>query len=325
MITNELQLVLNNSLTVAAERRHEYVTLEHILASLITDDEVQKILRSCGCDLELLKKDILAFLDTLPMVPEAPRMEIQTTIGFQRVVQRAVFHVQSSGNNAVYPYHVLIALYGEKESHAVYFLEKQEITRLLIMEYVSHGLTSEEFDEEEGADDEYEEIEETRLLNESGAQAEEDEEGGDEETDARSQPRSKSDPLVRFTTNLISKAKAGKIDPLIGRAQEIERIVQILCRRSKNNPVLVGDAGVGKTAVVEGLALAVIHDRVPEILKGMEIYSLDMGALLAGTKFRGDFEERFKAVVNRIKRKKNAVLFIDEIHTIIGAGSTAGG
>ncbi|MBU1917939.1 ATP-dependent Clp protease ATP-binding subunit ClpA [bacterium] len=319
MITEELQSVLNKALGLAAELRHEYVTLEHILNALLEDKDIKKILMAFGVRAKDIKTELDAFITKLPMIPEGPRMEIQTTIGFQRVIQRAVFHVQSSGNNEVYPFHVLVAMYGEKESHAVYFLEKRDITRLNVIEYVSHGLTSEEFEDDD------QETEEQKLIEETGIFIEEEDEEEDVGEEESVSPPQQKDALARFTVNLIEKAKLGKIDPLIGRTQEIERIVQILCRRGKNNPVLVGDAGVGKTAIVEGLALEVLNGSIPELLEGMEIYSLDMGALLAGTKFRGDFEERLKGVINRIKKRKNAVLFIDEIHGIIGAGSTSGG
>ncbi len=317
MITQELQSALNKALGMAAEKRHEYVTLEHVLFALLEDKDVIKVLDACEADVELLEKDLSDFIEKLPKVPEGPRTELQTTVGFSRVIQRAVFHVQSSGNNQVFPHHVLIALFGEKESHAVYFLEKQEITRLMVVEYVSHGMTSEDFDEDDKEPAMLKEgVAESPRLASHKAQVEE---------ESTVKEKSKKDPLSRFTTNLNEKALEGKIDPLIGRMAEIERIVQILCRRGKNNPILVGDAGVGKTAVVEGLALKVVNKDVPEILKDMLIYALDMGALLAGTKFRGDFEERLKAVVSRLKKKNNSVLFIDEIHTIIGAGSTSGG
>jgi ATP-dependent Clp protease ATP-binding subunit ClpA len=321
MITEELQMILNKALGLAAELRHEYVTLEHILNALLEDKDIKKIIMAHGVHVNDIKEDLDPFLTKLPTVPEGPRMEIQTTIGFQRVIQRAVFHVQSSGNTEVYPFHVLVAMYGEKESHAVYFLEKRDITRLNVVEYVSHGLTSEEFEDE----DEDEDSEEQKLLEDTGLFIEEESDESESVDDEPLPPPQQKDALARFTVNLIEKAKQGKIDTLIGRTQEVERIVQILCRRSKNNPVLVGDAGVGKTAIVEGLALEILNGRIPELLDGMEIYSLDMGALLAGTKFRGDFEERLKGVINRIKKKKNAVLFIDEIHSIIGAGSTSGG
>lgn len=318
MISPQLQQVLNRSVTLAVEKKHEYVTVEHVLYSLLDDDEVKNIIATCGGDLPNMKAEILAFLDTLPALPEVTgKREIQTTIGFQRVIQRAVFHVQSSGKSEVKPFNVLIAIFAERESHAAYFMEKQNITRLSVVEYVSHGLNSgETFDdivETEGAED-------PKLLNEGDRPEPETQKPAEE----RDKEKSKN-PLDKFAVNLNERAKLGKIDPLIGRSAEIERIVQILCRRNKNNPILVGDAGVGKTAIIEGLALAITKGEVPEPLKATVIYSLDMGALLAGTKFRGDFEERLKAVVKRLQKIPHAVLFIDEIHTIIGAGSTSGG
>ena len=306
MISEKLQLVLNSAVGLAAEQGKQYVTVEHILLSLLKDDQVVEVIEECGGQLPVLKKDLEDFIADLPGFAdddESPK-ELQTTIGFQRVIQRSVFHVQSSGKPEVLPYNVLVSIYSEKESHAVYFLEKQSITRLAVVEYISHEL--------QPSDVEFDEDDSTRLL-----------EGplGDE---APSEPKKKS-PLGKFAVNLNEKAKTGRIDPLIGREAEVERLIQVLCRRSKNNPILVGDAGVGKTAIVEGLARKIINKKVPEPIQNMVVYSLDMGSLLAGSKYRGDFEDRLKQVVEAIKKKENAVLFIDEIHTIIGAGSTSGG
>jgi len=308
MISQDLQHILNNAVSFAAANKHEYVTVEHILFCLLDDEDIQIILQACGGTLKELKGEVKDFLETLPTLDDELRQEIQTTIGFQRVIQRAVFQVQSSGKKEVLPYNVLIAIYAEKESHAAYFLERQNVTRLGVVEYVSHGAMSDDDFDLDDLD------EEPKLL----------EEGDPVEPEKRERKKGSS-PLTKYTVNLNERAKEGKIDPLIGREAELERIVQILCRRSKNNPVLVGDAGVGKTAIIHGLALEVTKSNVPDLLKDTVIYSLDMGALLAGTKFRGDFEERLKAVVKAIKKKTGAVLFIDEIHTIIGAGSTSGG
>lgn len=314
MISKELQLILNTAVSLAANRRHEFVTVEHILYSLLSDHDVQRILLSCGADLDVLRTDVTGFIDSLDSIEIKDKQDIQTTIGFQRVIQRAVFHVQSSGKPEAMPYNVLIAIFAEKESHAVYYLEQQGVTRLKVVEFVSHGM-SDDFD-----DDEFdgEESNEPKLLHEG--------QSGEEDAETREEQDEKAKgPLQKYAVNLNEKAKQGLIDPLIGRSAELQRMIQILCRRSKNNPVLVGDAGVGKTAIVEGLAKEIVEGRVPEPIQDFVVYSLDMGALLAGTKFRGDFEERLKGVVKRIKKEKNAVLFIDEIHTIIGAGSTSGG
>lgn len=318
MISKELQHILNQAVSTAAARCNEFVTVEHVLSALLTDPIIKKILMACGADFDELQKDLIAFIENLDTIEKTERQEIQTTIGFQRIIQRAVFHVQSSGKPEALPYNVLIAIFAEKESHAVYFLEKQGVTRLKVVEYVSHGM---EDDDEIDADDIDEDGSEPKLLKE-GRQAEEESEAAstEDETDEKAKG-----PLQKYAVNLNEKAKRGLIDPMIGRESELQRLIQILCRRSKNNPILVGDAGVGKTAIVEGLAREIVEKRVPEPIQDFVVYSLDMGALLAGTKFRGDFEERLKGVIKRIKKEKNAVLFIDEIHTIIGAGSTSGG
>lgn len=315
MISPELQVILNNSVSLAASKHHEFVTVEHVLYSLLQDDQVQEIIAACGGVTGDIKREVSSYIDEMEKVPATMgKAEIQTTIGFQRVIQRSVFHVQSSGKPEVLPYNVLVAIFAEKESFAAYFLEKNNINRLSVVEYISHGLI----------DDDDELFDESRLLD-AGEPAEERELEDDGESDDEQREKKSKDPLEKYAVNLNEKAKLGQIDPLIGRERELERIIQILCRRSKNNPILVGDAGVGKTAIVEGLARALNEGHVPDLIKDFVVYSLDMGALLAGTKFRGDFEERLKAVVKRVKKKKNAVLFIDEIHTIIGAGSTSGG
>ena len=305
MISEKLQLVLNSAVGLAAEQGKQYVTVEHILYSLLGDDQAKEVIEACGGQISVLKKDLEDFFNDLPGFSdgEDPK-ELQTTIGFQRVIQRSVFHVQSSGKPEVLPYNVLVSIYSEKESHAVYFLEKQSVTRLAVVEYISHEL--------QPSDVEFDEDDSTRLLE------------GPLPDEPNQDPKKKS-PLGKFAVNLNEKAKKGRIDPLIGREAEVERLIQVLCRRSKNNPILVGDAGVGKTAIVEGLARKIVNQKVPEPIQNMVVYSLDMGSLLAGSKYRGDFEDRLKQVVEAIKKKENAVLFIDEIHTIIGAGSTSGG
>lgn len=331
MISKELQSILNEAVSVAATNRHEYVTVEHVLLSLINDNETRDILEHCGANIEAMRQDIIQFLDTLPKIDNSQKLEIQTTIGFQRVIQRAVFHIQAAGKSQVFPYNILVAIYAEKDSHAVYFLQKQSITRLNILEYISQEANSLDMDYQDM--DALDEEEETRLLNDGQSlvpqyynpESQQDRADSSQREDAKTTVKKGKSPLTNYTINLNERAQAGKIDPLIGRVLEIDRIIQILCRRSKNNPILVGDAGVGKTAIVEGLALKIENKDVPDLLKDMEIYSLDLGALLAGTKFRGDFEDRLKAVLGAIQKKENAVMFIDEIHTIIGAGATTGG
>lgn len=303
MLSRELQLALNQAVQYATGYRHEFVTVEHILLAFLDDIAVCDILMACDADLNVLRKDLADFFDKIPPIKHAEEAALQTTIGFQRVIQRAVFHVQSSGKNEVMPGHVLVALYGEKESHAVYFLEKQGITRLDLVDMISHGVSRE-----------------APLLSDGL-----DSESPGDEALPKSERAPSKDSLENHATNLNKLAKEGKIDPLIGRKNEIQRMVQILCRRGKNNPLLVGDAGVGKTALAEGLALEIIAGHVPDLLKEATVYALDMGSLIAGTKFRGDFEERLKSVLKKLKKEKQAILFIDEIHTIIGAGSTSGG
>jgi ATP-dependent Clp protease ATP-binding subunit ClpA len=299
MLSKELESSLNNAFKQARELNHEFMTVEHLLLALCDNTSSAEVLRACGADLDALKKEISDFLnETTPVLPPDDERDTQPTLGFQRVLQRAVFHVQSSGKNEVTGANVLVAIFSEQESQAVYFLKKQEITRLEVVNYISHGISKIGEDEQP-------------LGNEAATE---------EETADRPQ-----DPLSQFATNLNQMAEQGKIDPLIGRKHELERTIQVLCRRRKNNPLFVGEAGVGKTALAEGLAKKIVENEVPEVLENCTIYSLDLGALLAGTKYRGDFEKRLKAVINQLKQEEGAILFIDEIHTIIGAGAASGG
>jgi ATP-dependent Clp protease ATP-binding subunit ClpA len=298
MLSKELETSLNYAFKDARERHHEFMTVEHLLLALLDNNAAADVLRACGANLDRLRKELREFLDeTTPLLPPNDDRDTQPTLGFQRVLQRAVFHVQSSGKNEVTGANVLVAIFSEQESQAVYFLKKQEITRLEVVNYISHGISKINEDEPASSDA-----------------------VGDDEVGEKNQ-----DPLTQFATNLNKLAEQGKIDPLIGRKDELERTVQVLCRRRKNNPLFVGEAGVGKTALAEGLAKKIVDKEVPEILDGCTIYSLDLGALLAGTKYRGDFEKRLKAVINQLKKQKGAILFIDEIHTIIGAGAASGG
>ncbi len=299
MLSKELESSLNNAFKQARERNHEFMTVEHLLLALCDNASSSDVLRACGADIDALRTEISNFLDeTTPLLPPNDDRDTQPTLGFQRVLQRAVFHVQSSGKNEVTGANVLVAIFSEQESQAVYFLKKQEITRLEVVNYISHGISKIGDDEQP-------------MGNESVT-----------DEDAVEKPQ---DPLSQFATNLNKLAEQGKIDPLIGRKHELERTIQVLCRRRKNNPLFVGEAGVGKTALAEGLAKKIVDDDVPEVLDGCTIYSLDLGALLAGTKYRGDFEKRLKAVINQLKDEEGAILFIDEIHTIIGAGAASGG
>jgi len=301
MLSGELEYCLNEAFRRARDNRHEFMTVEHLLLSLLDVPSVSDVLRSCGADIEKLRGDLRDFVDeTTPLLEEADDQEVQPTLGFQRVLQRAVFHVQSSGKKEVTPTNVLVAVFGEKQSHAVYLLGMQDITRLDIVNFISHGL-SKIGDEETGA-------------------SAEPGEGG-----ARTEGETADDPLEKFTTNLNRLAEEGRIDPLIGRQLEIERTIEILCRRRKNNPLYVGEAGVGKTALAEGLALMIVEGRVPDVLTDCTIFALDMGSLIAGTKYRGDFEKRLKGVVASLRKNPGAILFIDEIHTVIGAGAASGG
>ncbi len=299
MLSNELEYCINNAFHQAREARHEYLTVEHLLLAIIATPKVREILRACGADLAKLKQELGDHLDqATPRLEEAEEREVQPTLGFQRVVQRAVFHVQSSGKKEVGVADVLVALFSEKQSHAVYLLARQHIARLDVVNYISHGLSK---IAEEKTDKE-----------EAGAEAERDPEGG-------------GSALEKYTTNLNRLAQEGRIDPLIGRKLEVERTIEILCRRRKNNPLYVGEAGVGKTAIAEGLARLIVEGKVPEVLADCMLFALDMGALIAGTKYRGDFEKRLKGVIGELKKQPGAILFIDEIHTVIGAGAASGG
>jgi len=312
MLSRTLEQTLHRSLGLATERKHEYATLEHLLLGLIDDGDAITVLRACGVDVDRLRRDLTEFLDKdlAGLATDRPG-DPKPTAGFQRVVQRAAIHVQSSGRDEVTGANVLVALFSERESHAVYFLQTQDMTRLDAVNFISHGIA--------------------KSPGRSGTRpptAGKDAEPGQPEADREEKPKARpaaQDALSTYCTNLNKKAEAGKIDPLIGRDLEIERTIQILCRRTKNNPLYVGDPGVGKTAIAEGLAKRIVENDVPEVLIGATIFALDMGALLAGTRYRGDFEERLKAVVTELEAHPNAILFIDEIHTVIGAGATSGG
>ncbi len=299
MLNKELEQSLNKAFHEANEKRHEFITVEHLLLMLTDNDAASAVLEACGGDVPAIKKELEIFVDqNTPLLMADEERDTQPTLGFQRVLQRALFHVQSSGNGEVSGANVLVAIFSEQDSHAVYLLNKHNIERLDVTNYLSHGITR----VEDGEDESF---------------------GHDAE--ALPDESEKSKPLEKFATNLNELAIAGKIDPLIGRDLEIERIIQTLCRRRKNNPLLVGEAGVGKTAIIEGLARKIVEEEVPDLLQDCKIYSLDLGALVAGTKYRGDFEKRLKSVINQLKDEQGAVLFIDEIHTIIGAGSASGG
>lgn len=298
----ELEQSLHNALGEASKRRHEYATLEHLLMALIDDEHASKVMTACGVNRDELKATVKHYLDNeLGALVADSATDPTPTSGFQRVVQRAILHVQTSGRDDVTGANVLVALFSERESYAVYFLQQQDMSRLDAVTYISHG------------------------VGKGDAEPEAREVGGTEEKTEAKPGDKKESALSQFTVNLNDKAKAGKVDPLIGRMAEVDRTVQILCRRSKNNPLYVGDPGVGKTAIAEGLARKIIEGDVPEVLKPAVIYSLDMGSLLAGTRYRGDFEERLKSVVNELEKLPDAILFIDEIHTVIGAGATSGG
>ena len=302
MLSSELEFCLNGAFQGAREARHEYMTVEHLLLAILDTPRVREILRACGGDLPKLRRDLDTFIaETTPKLPADDEREVQPTLGFQRVLQRAVFHVQSSGKKEVSVANVLVAIFSEKQSHAAYLLGMQDVARLDVVNYISHGLSK-------GKDDGPEKEEAP------GAEAAERVEG-----DAH------GSALEKYCSNLNKLASEGKIDPLIGRQLEVERTIEILCRRRKNNPLYVGEAGVGKTAIAEGLARLIIEGRVPDVLSDCTIYSLDMGSLIAGTKYRGDFEKRLKGVLTELRKQPGAVLFIDEIHTVIGAGAASGG
>ncbi|MGH7057013.1 MAG: Clp protease N-terminal domain-containing protein, partial [Acetobacteraceae bacterium] len=309
MLSRNLEQTLHRSLALASERRHEYATLEHLLLGLVDDSDAATVLRACGVDLDKLRQDLTDFLDKdlAGLATDHPG-DPKPTAGFQRVVQRAAIHVQSSGREEVSGANVLVALFSERESHAVYFLQLQDMTRLDAVNFISHGIAK-----APGRGT-------ARPPHGSGSA----QEGGEGEREDKPSRRGQ-DALSNYCVNLNKKAIAGRIDPLIGREIEIERTIQILCRRNKNNPLYVGDPGVGKTAIAEGLAKRIVEQAVPEVLAHSTIYALDMGALLAGTRYRGDFEERLKAVVTELENQQGAILFIDEIHTVIGAGATSGG
>ena len=311
MLSRNLEQTLHRALGLAGERRHEYATLEHLLLSLGDDADAMGVLRACGVDVDKLKRDLTEFLDKdLAGLVTERGGDPKPTAGFQRVVQRAAIHVQSSGRDEVTGANVLVALFSERESHAVYFLQLQDMTRLDAVNFISHGIAKAPGRSQ------------PRAAKGDGPGNEEP--GQEREEKGRGAPRGQ-DALANYCVNLNKKAEQGKIDPLIGRDQEIERTIQILCRRTKNNPLYVGDPGVGKTAIAEGLAKRIVEGDVPEVLAKSTIYSLDMGSLLAGTRYRGDFEERLKAVVTELEAQPGSVLFIDEIHTVIGAGATSGG
>ena len=301
-----LEKALHQAMNLARERSHEFATLEHLLLALTDDRDTIAVLTGCDVDVDALKTDLEDFineeLDSL-VVPNG--QDARPTAAFQRVIQRAVIHVQSSGKEEVTGANVLVAIFAERESHAAYFLEQQDMTRLDAVNFISHGITKSGPSEDRRV---------------RGAEGQHDTRDGDQERGG-----GQSSALADFCVNLNDKARAGKIDPLIGRAAELRRTIQVLCRRSKNNPIYVGDAGVGKTAIAEGLARRIVEGDVPEVLKSSVIYSLDMGSLLAGTRYRGDFEERLKAVMKELEKHPDAVLFIDELHTVIGAGATSGG
>ncbi|AXS79367.1 ATP-dependent Clp protease ATP-binding subunit ClpA [Dechloromonas sp. HYN0024] len=298
MIAQELEVSLHMAFVEARQKRHEFITVEHLLLALIDNPSAAEALRSCGAKTDALRKDLTNFIDEhTPTVSGEDDIDTQPTLGFQRVIQRAILHVQSSGKKEVNGANVLVAIYGEKDSHAVYFLQKQGVTRLDVVNYISHGIS--------------------KVPQQAKATPE-----GEVETDGE---KGEAGPLEQYTINLNALALQGKIDPLIGRDKELERVIQTLCRRRKNNPLLVGEAGVGKTAIAEGLARKVVEGDVPEILAKANVYSLDMGSLLAGTKYRGDFEQRLKGVLKALQDNPHAILFIDEIHTLIGAGSASGG
>ncbi len=302
MIAKELQASIRYALSEAKRMRHEYLTLEHLLLALLKDTRTREVLRACGANVKRLQENLENFLmETVEQLPEGVDSEPQQTIGVERVLQRAAFHALSSSQKVMDGPDVLVALFREEESHALFLLKQEGISRLDVLNYISHGITKEGAAGEGGAEGPGAE----------GMSGMEDEEGG-----------LQKDPLKAYTTDLLAEAREGRIDPLIGRAAELERTVQVLCRRKKNNPLYVGETGVGKTAIAEGLALRIHEDKVPEALKGASIFALDMGALLAGTKFRGQFEERLKGVVKALQDHPNAILFIDEIHTIVGAGAT---
>ena len=297
MLNKELEESLNDAFKKAHEKRHEFITVEHLLLAMMSNKSACEVFQAAGGNVEKMKADLEAYLEeSTPLIPEDLERETQPTLGFQRVLQRAVFHVQSSGKKEVTGANVLVAIFSEQDSQAVYLMNRQNVTRLDVVNFSSHGI----------------------------ARIEDDDLTDFEEIPTADSEDTSNNPLTKYTVNLNEQAKLGKIDPLIGRDKELERTIQTLCRRRKNNPLLVGEAGVGKTAIAEGLALRIVEGNVPEVLEGTTIYSLDMGSLVAGTKYRGDFEKRLKGLVSQLKAQEKTILFIDEIHTIIGAGSASG-
>ncbi len=306
MIAQELEVSLHMAFVEARQQRHEFITVEHLLMALLDNPSAAEVLRACSANIDDLRKSLVGFIkENTPTVGGSDEVDTQPTLGFQRVIQRAIMHVQStgSGKKEVTGANVLVAIFGEKDSHAVYYLHQQGVTRLDVVNFIAHGIKKSDPPEP------------SKPSEGSPSSEGEKEEGGD----------GKGSPLDQFTQNLNQLARDGKIDPLIGREHEVERVIQVLCRRRKNNPLLVGEAGVGKTAIAEGLAWRITQNDVPEVLATSVVYSLDMGALLAGTKYRGDFEQRLKGVLKQLKEQPNAILFIDEIHTLIGAGAASGG
>src|SRR5690242_21029848 len=302
-LSRSLEQALHRAIKLASDRHHEYATLEHLLLALVDDGDAQQVMKACNVNLDALRTTLRKYVDEeLVTLVIEDGDDAKPTTGFQRVVQRAVLHVQNSGRDEVTGANVLVALFTERESHAVYFLQEQNMNRLDAVSYISHG-----------------------IAKRPGMSQPKQVRGTDEEEESEKPSKQGTEALEAYCVNLNEKAKSGKVDPLIGRGPEVERTIQILCRRQKNNPLFVGDPGVGKTAIAEGLARKIIRGEVPDVLRGCTIYSLDMGSLIAGTRYRGDFEERLKTVVKELENLKGAILFIDEIHTVIGAGATSGG
>src|SRR3984957_18844483 len=302
-LSRSLEQALHHAIKLASDRHHEYATLEHLLLALLDDTDASQVMKACNVDMDALRKSVQKYIDEdLSTLVMDESEEAKPTTGFQRVVQRAVLHVQNSGRDEVTGANVLVALFTGREGHAVYFVKGENMNRLDALSYISPG-----------------------IANRPGMSQPKPVRGSDEEEEGEKPSKQGTEALEAYCVNLNEKAKSGKVDPLIGRAAEVERTIQILCRRQKNNPLFVGDPGVGKTAIAEGLALKIIRGEVPDILRGATIYALDMGSLIAGTRYRGDFEERLKTVVKELEGVKGAILFIDEIHTVIGAGATSGG
>lgn len=301
MIAQELEVSLHMAFMDARQKRHEFISVEHLLLAMLDNPSAADVLRACGANLEQMRQQLTQFIEEhTPKVEGDDEVETQPTLGFQRVIQRAILHVQSSGKKEVTGANILVAIFGEKDSHAVYFLHQQNISRLDVVNFIAHGVSKQ------------------KSPPPAESRSHDDNEQEQEGSNGNS-------PLDAYTQNLNQQALAGKVDPLIGRDHEVERVIQVLCRRRKNNPLLVGEAGVGKTAIAEGLARRIVRNEVPDVLREAVVYSLDMGALLAGTKYRGDFEQRLKQVIKQLTEDENAILFIDEIHTLIGAGAASGG